>query len=156
MDSAASLCRQPSDVPVTTTSPNHPQLLVFSAHHPDSLKRSEDNYRRFVASHPCLIKDLAYTLGSRRPHLSYRSFCVTDGKSDIETSSPIKYKPSPQIAFVFTGQGAQWAGMGKSLLEDFPDFQYSIRVLDAVLARLPQPPSWRMEGQSRFHLTQMK
>ena len=144
------------DVPVTTSSPSHHQLLVFSANHPHSLKRSAENYRRFVASQPCSLNDLAYTLGTRRAHLSYRSFCVTDGKTNMEMSSPIKYKPSPQIAFVFTGQGTQWAGMGKSLLEDFPDFRNSIRVLDTVLAGLPVPPSWRMEGQSRFHLPKME
>lgn len=53
------------------------------------------------------------------------------------------------INFVFTGQGAQWAGMGKELLQDFVDFHADIKAMDSALAQLPDGPPWTIEGT--FH-----
>lgn len=50
------------------------------------------------------------------------------------------------MIWVFTGQGAQWAQMGKELLEHEPLFQQQINALDDVLAGLPDPPPWTLKG----------
>lgn len=120
---------------------------MFSANHPESLKRSISSYQNHIASHPHLLEDLAHTLGTRREHLPYRAFCVTNGEEPFETSLPTKSKLSPQVVFVFTGQGAQWVGMAKQLLENFPGFQDDIRAMDNALAELEVPPSWTIEGK---------
>ncbi|KAL9623833.1 MAG: hypothetical protein Q9160_001824 [Pyrenula sp. 1 TL-2023] len=123
------------------------QLLVFSANHPDSLKRSIANCEKFAMSHPHLLKDLAYTLGHRREHLPFRAFCVTDGTEALEASPVAKVKQTTQVAFIFTGQGAQWIGMGRQLLKDFVGFKNDMKAMDGALAELPDPPSWTIEGE---------
>jgi acyl transferase domain-containing protein len=91
--------------------------------------------------------DLAYTLSVRREHLPHRAFCVTHGGLPLEVSAPSKASSTtPEIVFVCTGQGAQWAQMGAKLMEEFPAFEEDIRAMDRALAKLPYPPSWTIEG----------
>ncbi|KAL4789652.1 hypothetical protein BDV19DRAFT_394861 [Aspergillus venezuelensis] len=51
---------------------------------------------------------------------------------------------SSMIMGVFTGQGAQWEGMGKSLLCESPVFRDSIDLCDRALIELPDGPSWSL------------
>lgn len=46
------------------------------------------------------------------------------------------------------GQGAQWPTMGSALMDEFPSFLQTIRLLDTVLKRLPDSPLWTLEGKS--------
>ena len=64
-----------------------------------------------------------------------------------EPSPSVKVKASPNITFVFTGQGAQWGGMGKELIEDFPSFDDDIRLMSRILQNLPNPPFWDLREE---------
>lgn len=146
MESAASFGIRSFVNGESPSAPSRPHLLAFSANHPNSLSSSVADYQRRVTTHPHLLKDLAHTLGARREHLPHRAFCVTDGTGPFEISAFTKHKSTPQVVFVFTGQGAQWTGMAKQLLEDYAEFRSDIRSMDNVLAGLPEPPSWTIEG----------
>ncbi|KAF2972455.1 hypothetical protein GQX73_g1158 [Xylaria multiplex] len=51
-----------------------------------------------------------------------------------------------KIAFIFTGQGAQSAQMGKELMESFPSYLKSIREMDSTLQSLGEDaPTWSIE-----------
>ncbi len=143
VDSAASFGIAPSTKSHSSSAQMRPHLLVFSANHPDSLRRSVMDYQQ---RSPSVLADVAHTLGARREHLAHRAFCVTDGNTPLEISPFAKVKSPPQINFVFTGQGAQWTGMGKELLEDFIGFRDDIKAMDKALAQLPLSPSWTIEG----------
>ena len=123
-----------------------PHLLVFSANHPDSLRRVIDGCEEFLSSNAKCMKATAHTLGARRQHLKHRAFCVQDGIAPLESSPFIKADSIPQVVFTFTGQGAQWAGMGRELMQDFEIFKESIQTMDRVLASLSDPPSWTIKG----------
>ena len=123
-----------------------PHLLVFSANHPDSLRRIVNGCEEYLSSNPRSLEAVAHTLGARRQHLAHRTFCVQDGTAPLEVSPFIRTKSAPQVVFVFTGQGAQWVGMGRELMEDFVNFRKSIEAMDRVLALLPDPPSWTIKG----------
>jgi acyl transferase domain-containing protein len=124
-----------------------PQVLVLSAKNGKSLQNAIEHMREFAAHVSSPIKDLAYTLGCRREHLGHRAFAIID--PDGKVSDFEKARDSPAgITFVFTGQGAQWAGMGKELMSTSPSFLNSIRFLDQQLSSLKNSPSWTLEGKS--------
>lgn len=91
--------------------------------------------------------DLAYTLALRREHLSHRSFIIGDsrGTNMPDHLSVSKSSFSPSITYVFTGQGAQWAGMGSDLLKTYDNFARNIQRMDRVLQLLQSPPQWTIE-----------
>lgn len=124
-------------------------LLVISAGSHASLLRREKSVSSYMKLHPGQLDDLAYTLGARREHLSHRGFFIKPrdmelGSTDLRHS--VVGTP-PELTFVFTGQGAQWAGMGVDLMARFHSFREEIYALDQVLRRLENPPSWGLEGE---------
>lgn len=138
---------KPQEVIPATTNEASPQLLVFSAHHGEALKQRSEKILEYAKVHPDRLSNLAYTLGARRDDLAQRAFAVVDGVNAPELSPIVKPKDAPQVNFVFTGQGAQWGGMGADLLSQYPSFQKDIRDMDASLQRLPHPPKWTIEGE---------
>ncbi|KAL3256854.1 hypothetical protein ABHI18_007287 [Aspergillus niger] len=62
--------------------------------------------------------------------------------ADSHTEGPFPF------VFVYTGQGAQWAGMGKELLSHSSVFRKTIKYLDLCLRTLSpkDAPAWTLEG----------
>ena len=84
-------------------------LLLFSANHPESLKRVAENIEAYFGEHPDRLDDLEYTLAQRREHLKLRNYCIVRKNStSFVLSQPTKFQSPCQAAFIFTGQGAQW------------------------------------------------
>lgn len=123
------------------------RLLVFSAHSERSLQKMISNYKEFIERESFCLSDLAYTLSVKRHHWNVRSFCVSDGKT-LQAIPGIKIPKFKGLLFIFTGQGAQWPGMGRQLLRDFPSFIKDIRKMDLWLTECAHPPSWKIEGTS--------
>lgn len=100
--------------------------------------------------------DLAYTLGTRRSKLFVRGFSVLAENEPISnafdsaaiTSGQKGYVAPPRIGFVFTGQGAQRAQMGKHLIQSFPSVGATLERLDGYLQLLGEEvrPSWSIKG----------
>nr|A0A455LLX1.1 RecName: Full=Highly reducing polyketide synthase atnH; Short=HR-PKS atnH; AltName: Full=Arthripenoid biosynthesis cluster protein H [Arthrinium sp.]AYO60881.1 HR-PKS AtnH [Arthrinium sp.] len=120
------------------------RLLPFSAHTETSLKAMLDKYESFMESETFKVTDLAYTLGARRHHHKFRSFCVTDGLS-FQPAATVRKPEKGGLLYIFTGQGAQWSGMGRELIRDFPSFRGDIQQMDKYLSVCLFPPAWRME-----------
>ncbi|KAJ6082548.1 hypothetical protein N7499_007422 [Penicillium canescens] len=123
-----------------------PQLLVLSAKTKKSLQKGTENIHEYVAQHRPAANNLAYTLNIRREHMAHRGFAILDqngGLSDFEQS----HEAPSSISFVFSGQGAQWAGMGRELLSTSACFLKSIQTMDRALKQLVNPPSWTLEGE---------
>ena len=132
--------------PSRKQSEERPHLVVFSAKHPDSLRRSVENYSAYLSSHPDALSDVAFTLNCHRQNLTHRAYSVSSGSDALEPSRVYKPSETPQLVFTFTGQGAQWARMGRELLKKEPLFAHSIRKLDFFLQSLPEAPAWTLEG----------
>jgi len=120
---------------------------MFSANHADSLRRSVQNHLAYIEQNPGSVSGLSYTLGVKRRLLPHRAFCVTSAQAQPQVSSFAKITSAPDVIGVFTGQGAQYAQMGCSLILKEPSFRDTICRLDAVLAKLPDGPSWTIEGR---------
>lgn len=116
-----------------------PNLLVWSASEESSLQRLSGQYRTYIGSNELNIEATAYTLAARRTRLAWRDFIVTglEERSDPGTINvrSVKASNDRRLAFVFTGQGAHWAGMGSQLLS-FPVFNQSIESSDRCLKEL--------------------
>ena len=96
------------------------------------------------AAHP-LLSDMAWTAATGRSHFSYRSGIafgddtglreklvgLADGKG-VENGL-IMPRP-PKVAFVFTGHGGQWTGMGRALYEREPVFRSVLDRCDRLIA----------------------
>ncbi|KAK7915179.1 type I iterative PKS [Apiospora marii] len=127
-----------------------PIVLVFSANDPKSLT----GYVKSLNAHlqnPAVsidVGDLAYTLSERRSRHYNRAFALVRSSSEtINPNTLVQGKPvssPPRIAFVFTGQGAQWPCMGAELIKFFPSAKAIINDLDGVLQSLPDGPPWTL------------
>lgn len=128
--------------PATTS----PQLLLFSANTQTSLRRQVDLYKTYARDHPEAIPDIAYTLAVHRERLPQRAFAVLKN-GELETSGLSKAPAvPPAITMVFSGQGAQWAEMGKKLIQTDASFRYDLAYMDSILQSLRKPPCWSILG----------
>lgn len=127
-----------------------PYLVVFSANTADSLRRQVVNSHEYIEQNSNRVPEIAYTLGARRDHLPHRAFSVLhEGNT---TTSPFAKTPGstpPRVVFIFTGQGAQWPGMGAELLNSsaYSTFAKSIKRMDKALSLLSGGPSWSIADE---------
>lgn len=69
----------------------------------------------------------------------------------LETSGAVKVSARSldrKVTMVFSGQGAQWAGMGRELILSDKRFREDIEVMDSILQSLNDPPTWSILGLS--------
>ncbi|KUI61191.1 Lovastatin diketide synthase LovF [Cytospora mali] len=127
-----------------------PSLLLLSAYSTSSLDAQIEAYREHIKNHNVQLRDVAYTLANRREHRPHRAYAVMGTSSELEPSGvqAVRDLP-PRMGWVFTGQGAQWAEMGVSLIDKNATFRGTIRKLDKFLSSLPTPPPWTIEAELR-------
>lgn len=132
-------------------------LLIFSARTDHSLSRLVDDLAEYASKCNELLelRDLAYTLGCRRSRLATRGYLLASQSSLHYDLNPSKlssksggFSAKLPFAFVYTGQGAQWSGMGSQLIHQYDVFRSSIRFLDSCLQNLGSgvSPSWSLEA----------
>ena len=133
-----------------------PHILVFSANDENSLRTYTKAMRSHLMNPAVVVKlsDLSYTLSERRSHHFQRAYTVVQKASLDEDSLVFGKKSSevPSIAFIFTGQGAQWSQMGKELVETFPAAALLLKHLDDVLQACPAPPAWSLYSKHNYLL----
>ncbi|KAE8394085.1 hypothetical protein BDV23DRAFT_190741 [Aspergillus alliaceus] len=130
-------------------SPARARVYMLSGFDEGSTSRQLRNLRAYllereVEADDRYMNNLAYTLNERRTVHTYRAAVVGSSATDLveALSGHIKVTQArrrPSIGFVFTGQGAQWAGMGKELLETYPVFRESIRRIDEYIGSIGAP-----------------
>ncbi len=115
------------------------EMLLLSAKSAASLRDLADKWADFLEEdNPTQLRDIAFTAATGRTHFRHRLAVVAPGKQEVseklrlwrEGRMPKAFAAGqtagsrkPKIAFVFTGQGAQYAGMGRQLYETEPGVQ---------------------------------
>ncbi|OAX79463.1 hypothetical protein ACJ72_06218 [Emergomyces africanus] len=131
-----------------------PRLFILSAFDKGGVKRTASDLRDFLAKNRCLplndekefISDLAYTLSQKRSDFRWKTYVVAASIPELEENlSTVKTRPKPantdrppRIGFVFTGQGAQYPGMGKQFMI-YPVFRKSLEDATAYMKALGSP-----------------
>lgn len=106
---------------------------VMDTHIPilESIRQDTEDY----------LLNYSYTLGCRRSNLEWKGYIVAAsmaelvnkmGDFDATCATRLLLKKQPKLAFVFCGQGAQWAQMGKDLLS-FNTYATSLREASCFL-----------------------
>ncbi|MGD9547405.1 MAG: SDR family NAD(P)-dependent oxidoreductase [Candidatus Krumholzibacteriia bacterium] len=118
-------------------------LLTFGARTGEDLPRVASAYRDTIAGlDPARLRDLVHTAntgGNRFDHRAAVAFgsteelldglqALTEGKNHprVVTGSPVSPDLQPEVAFVFTGQGSQYLGMGKALYDAHEAFRLTL------------------------------
>jgi acyl transferase domain-containing protein/acyl carrier protein len=123
-------------------------LLPLSAQAPAALEALAKRYIDFLTAEAAPLNDVCYTASARRSHYDHRlavagrsreefverlqSFLQGETRSGLAAgrrASGSRAKP----VFVFSGQGPQWAGMGRQLLECEPVFREVVTRCDELL-----------------------
>ncbi len=118
------------------------ELVVLSAKSPITLQDLADQWTTFLKEDiSTSLSDIAFTAATGRSHMRHRVAVVGRSKDDIKKkiegwraghisqglmAGQVKRGRTPKVAFVFTGQGAQYSGMGRQLYETEAPFKAAI------------------------------
>ncbi|MBW4633664.1 MAG: type I polyketide synthase [Iphinoe sp. HA4291-MV1] len=143
---------QPAVAPVVE---RQVQLLTLSAKTPAALTELAQRYQQHIAAHPdLLLADLCYTTQVARSHFAHRFSVVVTSSTEAqekltafasgEVSTGIVQghiqSTAAKVAFLFTGQGSQYMGMGQQLYEQAPVFRRTLDHCNEILSAYLEKP----------------
>ena len=125
-----------------------PTLVPVSAASKTALTTACAQLADRLEARPCAFPDVAGTLALRRSHLDHRLVVAAQSAEAAvsalravaagETSDAVisgRRTSGRRLAFVFTGQGAQWWGMGRGLLRQDPLFRETVERCDQLFSQ---------------------
>ncbi len=142
-----------AEIPSSFKRPLH--LLTLSAKTDAALKQSAERYAQYMAEHPDVeIGDICFTANTGRSHFNHRLAVMAESseqaKSRLSAFSEGKLATGiftghianrkSKLVFLFTGQGAQYVGMGRQLYETQPVFRGIIDRCDDCLSKTGLSP----------------
>ena len=121
-------------------------VLTLSARSDAGLREVASRLARTIANPSAGIADICFTANTGRSHFQHRAAVLTDSCADAlprlqaiargeECASVFRatVKSPPKTAFLFSGQGSQYAGMGRALYDSSPVFRDAMDRCDALL-----------------------
>ncbi len=131
----------------TIERPQH--LITLSGKSEAALREEAAHIQTYLTDHADVsLPDFGYTLNAGRAHFNHRLSIIsadvagaqqsldaflTGETSDNLLAGVARDNPRPDVAFLFTGQGAQHVGMGHQLYETQPTFRKVIDTCDEIL-----------------------
>jgi acyl transferase domain-containing protein len=116
-------------------------LLPLSARSWKSVRGLANAYASWLDCNEVSLGDVAYTASQRRSHHAYRVAVAGETRAELkqQLESWLASGASSQetigrkIVFVFPGQGSQWAGMGRELMQREVVFRENLEECDRAL-----------------------
>lgn len=138
--------------------------LILSANSQPSLLASIRSYAAYIRQNSSVdLADLTWVLQARRTPFPIKTFFTGATREDLlrymdkavedaqqsgnAVGTWLQLKAPnevPGILGIFTGQGAQWATMGRQLIDSCRLFRESIERCESSLVALPDPPGWSL------------
>lgn len=130
-------------------------VLSLSAKSERALLELANRYESHLAAHPQeSVADLCFTANTGRSHFSHRLAvaaesaaqlreqlqAIASGKEPAAIRSGAPSGKPPKVAFLFAGQGSQYAGMARQLYETQPAFRQAIDQCAEILQPLLSKP----------------
>jgi acyl transferase domain-containing protein len=140
----AHLILQEAPVPEPSDLSRPHQLLVLSAKTASALEMATQNLITFFKSHSDLnLADAAYTLQVGRRAFNHRrvvvcqdaedAVCALEAGDSKRRATAYQNKRNPPVTFMFSGQGAQYVGMGLELYRTESRFREQIDCCSDIL-----------------------
>ncbi|MGE0756599.1 MAG: beta-ketoacyl synthase N-terminal-like domain-containing protein, partial [Pirellulaceae bacterium] len=130
---------------------DRPYLLTVSARDDVALRESVERFRSFLDVQAPVLDAFCYSAGARREahpqrlafvgrtadelSESMRRWLQDPAQADSVVAGRVRGE-APPVVFVFTGQGAQWWGMGRELLVREPVFRRTLEQIDSLFQPL--------------------
>ena len=123
-------------------------LLTLSAKTEPALRQLAERYGQLVTSSSADLSDICFSANTGRTHFSHRLAMVAASHVDLaEQLATLRNEAelpgltplhpdqieTPNVAFLFTGQGSQYVDMGRQLYETQPTFRATLEHCDAIL-----------------------
>jgi acyl transferase domain-containing protein len=131
----------------TTPRPTH--ILALSAKTEPAVAELAAQYRDHLSSQPEeSFADICFTANAGRNHFANRIAVVASTAEEAQEKlrgndvlrGKAEYGSTPKIAFLFTGQGAQYTDMARQLFDTQPSFRRTLEQCDEILRpHLEQP-----------------
>ncbi|MDR3662956.1 MAG: SDR family NAD(P)-dependent oxidoreductase [Mycobacterium sp.] len=129
-------------------------VLPLSARTPAALLQSAEDYRSWVVAHPeATLSDVCITAGAGRAHFEHRAALVVNSlesarellgalADDRPAPGLVRGQSAdkPKTAWLFPGQGSQFAGMAKELFQTEPVFAEVMTRCAAAVADVLEKP----------------
>lgn len=116
-------------------------LLLVSAKVESALDSATKNLAAYLKAHPEInLADAAYTLQTGRKNFVHRRFIVCDNHNienltSKNSATKILESGSPEIVFMFPGQGSQYVNMGQTLYRDEIVFKQAVDECSLILEK---------------------